>query len=50
MTDRKHPTDDGKRKGARKIPVDKGEPKAAPETDEQAATPRRRTSPSPCRT
>jgi molecular chaperone GrpE len=36
MTDRKNPTDDGKRKGARRIPVDKGEPKAAPEADEQA--------------
>ena len=37
MTDRKNPTDDGKRKGARKIPVDKGGPKAAPATDDQAA-------------
>jgi molecular chaperone GrpE len=36
MTDRKHPTDDGKRKGAKKIPVDKGEHKAAPGPDEQA--------------
>ncbi len=36
MTDRKNPTDDGRRKGARKIPVEKGEPKAAPKGAEEA--------------
>ena len=37
MTDRKNPTDDGKRRGARKIPVDKGEPRAAAKAEEPAA-------------
>ena len=36
MTDRKNPTDDGKRKGARKIPVGESARKTAPGTEERA--------------
>jgi len=38
MTDRKNPTNDGRRKAARKIPVEKGGPKTAAQADERTAT------------
>jgi molecular chaperone GrpE len=43
MTDRKNPSDDGKRKGARRIPVDKRDSAAAEQAGEKAATARAET-------